>query len=364
MRLLVAAAGVCLAVAAAARPAAACSKRHQPVFELFELARDVAVVKVVAVPSERAAGLVNLSVKQRLKGATRALVARETNTSCHVGFRRGRNALVFLGADRWPVGAYEGYIERPSAALLTTLAAWRDAATSRGALLERTCKGINYLAICEQHTRDASDDPAAISFLLQLRAVLAGELARFEVQYPCDSPHERRWFDGRVRTFDVDGVRRGLVAQVERLPRLRRRVDRVLHLGRHVGGEAFLEPEIVEPRHGHEVAKPLVGEFMRIEAAHVAEALAGILGIVMRILLHSRHDGWRRAPPPSARAASPTAACTRCWTATACCTIWSSSSRQPEPGRDGECRLSSAHADEFIARLVPRGFQSVAAGGL
>ncbi len=129
MRLLVAAAGVCLAVAAAARPAAACSKRHQPVFELFELARDVAVVKVVAVPSERAAGLVNLSVKQRLKGATRALVARETNTSCHVGFRRGRNALVFLGADRWPVGAYEGYIERPSAALLTTLAAWRDAAT-------------------------------------------------------------------------------------------------------------------------------------------------------------------------------------------------------------------------------------------
>lgn len=129
MRLLVAAAGVCLAVAAAARPAAACSKRHQPVFELFELARDVAVVKVVAVPSERAAGLVNLSVKQRLKGATRALVARETNTSCHVGFRRGRNALVFLGADRWPVGAYEGYIERPSAALLTTLTAWRDAAT-------------------------------------------------------------------------------------------------------------------------------------------------------------------------------------------------------------------------------------------
>ena len=57
MRLLVAAAGVCLAVAAAARPAAACSKRHQPVFELFELARDVAVVKVGAVPGERAAGL-------------------------------------------------------------------------------------------------------------------------------------------------------------------------------------------------------------------------------------------------------------------------------------------------------------------
>ncbi|MBL8623108.1 MAG: hypothetical protein JNK64_17460 [Myxococcales bacterium] len=129
MRLLVAAAGVCLALAAAARPAAACSKRHQPVFELFELARDVAVVKVGAVPGPRAAGLVGLSVKQRLKGAARRLVARETNTSCHVGFRRGRTALVFIGADRWPAGDYEGYIERPSAALLATLAAWRDAAT-------------------------------------------------------------------------------------------------------------------------------------------------------------------------------------------------------------------------------------------
>ncbi len=99
--------------------------------------------------------------------------------------------------------------------ILATNAAWRDAATSRGALLERTCKGINYLAICEQHARDASDDPAAISFLLQLRAVLAGELARFEVQYPCDSPHERRWFDGRVRTFDVDGVRRVAVIHID-----------------------------------------------------------------------------------------------------------------------------------------------------
>lgn len=143
MRLLVAAAGVCLAVAAAARPAAACSKRHQPVFELFELARDVAVVKVGAVPGARAAGLVSLSVKQRLKGANRALVARETNTSCHVGFRRGRSALVFIDADRWPTGSYEGYIERPSAALLTTLAAWRDAATDadRAAVLVTALDG-------------------------------------------------------------------------------------------------------------------------------------------------------------------------------------------------------------------------------
>ncbi len=129
MRLLVAAAGVCLAFAAAARPAAACSKRHQTVFELFELARDVAVVKVGAVPGTRYAGPVALAVKRRLKGSGRRLIARETNTSCRTGFRQGQTALVFVAADRWPAGDYEGYVERPSPALLTTLAAWAGAAT-------------------------------------------------------------------------------------------------------------------------------------------------------------------------------------------------------------------------------------------
>ena len=92
MRLLVAAAGVCLAFAAAARPAAACSKRHQTVFELFELARDVAVVKVGAVPGARYAGPVALAVKRRLKGSGRRLIARATN-------KLHRRILLAIGAD-------------------------------------------------------------------------------------------------------------------------------------------------------------------------------------------------------------------------------------------------------------------------
>lgn len=127
MRLVVALAGVCLAIAAAARPAAACSRRYQSVFELFELARDVAVVKVGAVPGTRYAGPVTLAVKQRLKGRGARIVARENNTSCQTGFRPGRTALVFVAADRWPVGA--GYVERPSPELVAILTAWRDAPT-------------------------------------------------------------------------------------------------------------------------------------------------------------------------------------------------------------------------------------------
>jgi hypothetical protein len=137
-------AGVCLMLAAAARPAAACSKRHQTVFELFELATDVAVVKVGAVPG-RGYGPVGLVAKRRLKGTTRRLVALETNTSCTTGFRSGRTALVFVGSDRWIAGHYEGYIERPGPGLLAALDAWAAAATAadRAAVLVTTVAGTD-----------------------------------------------------------------------------------------------------------------------------------------------------------------------------------------------------------------------------
>ena len=61
----------------------------------------------------------------------------------------------------------------------------------------------------------------------------------------------------------VDGVRRRLGAEVERLPRVRRWIDLIERLGRHERGEPLLEPEIVEPAHGHEIAEPLMGHFVQ-----------------------------------------------------------------------------------------------------
>jgi hypothetical protein len=143
---MVAIAAVAAALAADARPAAACSKHHQSVFELFELARDVAVVRVGRVPRAHRAGPVGLRVTRRLKGGrARALTARETNTSCAAGFRAGRTALVFLAADRWPAGAYEGYQEQPPAAVVDALAAWAAAATpaARAAVLVGAATGAD-----------------------------------------------------------------------------------------------------------------------------------------------------------------------------------------------------------------------------
>src|SRR5258708_28783097 len=107
--------GLSLCLAALDRPADACAKRHQSLFELFELAHDVAIVKVRRVPpptgkNTLSAGAVELGVVTMLKGDAKqqTLTATETNTSCHVGYTAGRTALVFVGADPRTPGHHEG----------------------------------------------------------------------------------------------------------------------------------------------------------------------------------------------------------------------------------------------------------------
>jgi hypothetical protein len=101
-----------LLLAAAPRLAAACSKRHETPFELFDRAARVAEVRVTTVPARRQAGFAELRVLRTLKGAPRrTLRGEETNSSCHVGYRPGRRALVFLGPRGETLGHYEGYRE-------------------------------------------------------------------------------------------------------------------------------------------------------------------------------------------------------------------------------------------------------------
>lgn len=115
----------------APRPAAACSKWHETPFELFEAAARVAEVRVVATPGRHKAGMAKLQVLRTLKGpARRELEGQETNTSCHVGYRTGRRALVFLGPRGETLGQYEGYLELkaddPLVVVLRAYAATRE----------------------------------------------------------------------------------------------------------------------------------------------------------------------------------------------------------------------------------------------
>jgi len=153
-----------LAAALPARPAAACSGRHLTVFAKADLADVVAVVRPRAVPPDRGrlpgAGPVRLDVVESIEDGRRPpprrprtrLVAQETNTSCHVGYRRGRRALVFLARDGWLVGV-DGYVE-DYAPFLPYLRRWAAAKTAAD-------KVAILLDAVDDHDRFVSGDGAA-----------------------------------------------------------------------------------------------------------------------------------------------------------------------------------------------------------
>ena len=77
--------------------------------------------------------------------------------------------------------------------------AWRAFAEANGGDPGRVCEGANYLQACESATARNTEDAAA--FAEGIRAVLSGRRESFELEYPCHSPTERRWFIGRVTPY-------------------------------------------------------------------------------------------------------------------------------------------------------------------
>lgn len=70
--------------------------------------------------------------------------------------------------------------------------------------------GVNYLSVCDAARGEDGGDARAIA--AGIRAVLAGEQALYELEYPCHTPTERRHFVARVTPFEQDGARYALVA--------------------------------------------------------------------------------------------------------------------------------------------------------
>jgi len=56
--------------------------------------------------------------------------------------------------------------------------------------------GTNYLAVCDSATGNSSEEAQRMS--AGLRRILGGDDDVFELEYPCHSPHELRWFMARV----------------------------------------------------------------------------------------------------------------------------------------------------------------------
>jgi signal transduction histidine kinase len=88
--------------------------------------------------------------------------------------------------------------------------AWRDFAKSNGGAERNTNEGVNYLSVCDDAMGPGSEEGKA--FANGIRAVLNGQVDRFELEYPCHAKNVRRWFIGRVTRFPLDGQPRVAIA--------------------------------------------------------------------------------------------------------------------------------------------------------
>ena len=74
--------------------------------------------------------------------------------------------------------------------------AWRQFALENSSVPTRTGVGTHYLDVCRAATGPGSEEAAA--FAQGVREVLEGRTELFQLEYPCHSPTENRWFVGRV----------------------------------------------------------------------------------------------------------------------------------------------------------------------
>jgi DNA-binding NarL/FixJ family response regulator len=82
--------------------------------------------------------------------------------------------------------------------ILSTNESWEEFGHSNH-LVNYSCTGVNYLSVCD-HARGqwAEEAPLAAA---GIREVLSGGREVFELEYPCHSPAEQRWFQMRVTRF-------------------------------------------------------------------------------------------------------------------------------------------------------------------
>ena len=90
--------------------------------------------------------------------------------------------------------------------ILATNERWRQFGDSNGAGPRCAGIGTNYLALKNAPAGDEADSEARTA-ILGIEAVLEGRLPRFDHDYPCHSPSERRWFTMSVTPLGASSER-------------------------------------------------------------------------------------------------------------------------------------------------------------
>ncbi len=80
--------------------------------------------------------------------------------------------------------------------------AWRNFGVENAGDSGSSDIGIHYLKVCQSAKGPGSDE--AGPFAVGVRSVLEGKAQSFQLEYPCHSPTELRWYMGRVTPLDIE----------------------------------------------------------------------------------------------------------------------------------------------------------------
>lgn len=81
--------------------------------------------------------------------------------------------------------------------------AWRRFGEENGGGSCMLDVGVHYLEVCQNASGAGADE--AGNFALGVRKVLEGKSDLFQLEYPCHSPTDSRWFLGRVTPLGIHG---------------------------------------------------------------------------------------------------------------------------------------------------------------
>jgi signal transduction histidine kinase len=128
--------------------------------------------------------------------------------------------------------------------------AWKTFAADSGVDPRTVSEGADYLGACDAAAGPGAE--GAAEFAVGIREVLAGRKEQFEVEYPCHSPTERRWFVARVSRLLEAGPARAVVAHEDITDRRRREEERARRRLREAAARARTEEQRAIGRELHD----------------------------------------------------------------------------------------------------------------
>jgi predicted DNA binding protein len=116
----------------------------------------------------------------------------------------------------------------PEGTILQTNQSWQEFGSQNGIQTAPDTAGVNYLEVCGR-----SETDTATAARRGLAELLAGKRHQFQLEYPCHSPVEQRWFLLVAVPVEIDEKRHAVVAHINitdqkrRERELERQVDRL-----------------------------------------------------------------------------------------------------------------------------------------